>query len=494
MKNLNEIKELISQGKSSSALIELKKWQKKNKSSAIEKITISEIYTWLGDDVSSWKVLGSPLSIREMEVASEDQMILQLRQAYLLGMFGAKFISYRLYHFATEKFSPQKLQQLYPQYYQNRGYLCISQYYPNEAVSYFAEARKLYPQDDYRFFFITLGLVDAHAMLGEFQTSLEYVENLISLNCFNQGDLFAILQQVKGEILNYLGKSKESFEIMTQSKKQFSKENQSKDYAYLLKHLGLHQCWNGKIDIGIKYLQLAKELLLHETGTPTSLLEVLFWIELHYPESLTLKEKVMLRCYPSFSIYSQRLGRKYNQDSCRICPWVPTVKSNVDYWLVEKNQILELNDYSTTSKKEPLIDFVSNSYCSEKEKIIFTPLEGRVLLALFGASERGVHLYHLTDKIYQHEFTTWEAGIDRVKKLLKSLSQKIENIEINLNTVKWNWDSKWRFILPSDLEIGSPVKSLFIKFGRMPLPREIEEEFSVNKRTAQRWIKEYSEL
>ncbi|GAB4016902.1 MAG: hypothetical protein Fur0010_17100 [Bdellovibrio sp.] len=491
MKSLEEIKLFISEGEFVRVRQEIKKWLKKNKTTYRDRITLSEMYTWLGDDQSSWKITGPLLTLKEMETANDDQMALQLRQAYLLGMLGAKYVSDRLYAFASKRLGPKNLEKYYPQYYQNRGHLAISQYLPENALEYFQKALEFYPQNDYRYFFISLGICDAYAMLGRFAEAKLILERFR----LDSKELLAIHNQVYGEILNYMGESKESLSKLNKAKNSFSPDNQSKDYAYLLKHMGLNLCWSGEIDQGISFLLTAKKLLLHETGTPTSLMEVLFWIELYQKEALTLRERILTRCFPHYSIYADRLGRQGPLSLDKICPWVPVVEERVLFWEVDGNDILKKQNYELPHRiKTTTVDFVSNSFFDGQARTPLTELEGRILLSLFGASIRRMHLYHLTDKLYQHEFVSWESGLDRIKKLLKTLSKKVDGIKIVQNTVIWNYPREYHFVLKSNLEIGSPVEALAIVLKRMPLPQEVEETFGINRRTAQRWIKEYSEL
>ncbi|PIP94408.1 MAG: hypothetical protein COV37_05390 [Bdellovibrio sp. CG11_big_fil_rev_8_21_14_0_20_39_38] len=490
---LDKIKKSIAEGKSEQAKTAIQKWIKKNSATPSERVTLSELYSWLGEDSSAWKILGPIPSLNELQGKSHLNLGLHFRQCYILGMLGAKYISNRLYDFLESQVSETQLKKIYPQFFQNRGYLFISQYLPEKALHHFLKASELYPIDDHRQFFIQLGIADSYAMLGAFEKSKAIIEKLKLIPSFLKGELLAILYQAEGEYLNYLGLSEQSFKALSLSHKCFTglhlKEN--KDYAYLLKHMGLNLCWAGKAEEGIEYLLRAKKILLKSDGTPTSLLEIIYWIEIYAPEVLSIEERVLVRFYPQYSVYAERLGRVYEQRSPKICPWVPQDKDNKEsHWLVHQSKMISLS-YAKTREQmsQQCIDFEARVFWNKNQCEILSVLESQLLLTLFGAGKRGVHLYHLSDTIYRHEFTSWEHGIDRIKKQLKALKQRGFQVLLDNNNVIWSWDTNMSYILRNDLNCGSPLQALECLSGAPVSASQLKEAFGVSLRTAQRWIK-----
>lgn len=490
---LQKIKKLIAEGKSSQAKFAIKKWIKKNSATPSERVTLSELYNWLGEDLAAWKILGPIPSLNDLQNKPHLNLGLHLRQCYTLGMLGAKYISLRIYDFLASKVNEEQLKKIYPQYFQNRGYLYISQYLPREALLHFNKAAELYPHNDHRQFFIQLGIADSYAMLGAYSESIDIVKKLKLEPHFLEGELLAILYQAEGEYLNYNGDSEASLKSLINSQKCFAalQLQQNKDYAYLLKHLGLNHCWSGNADLGIPYLLQARKLLLKSDGTPTSLLEIIYWIEIYAPEELTIEDRVLVRFYPNYSVYAERLGRVFEQPSPKICPWVPEYKKeDGSHWFIQHQMINAMTYSEARQQMSPLcLDFEARVFWKNKKCDFLSPLESQLLLTLFGAGQRGVHLYLLADYIYRHEFTSWEHGLDRMKKNLKSLKQRGFNVQLKNNNIIWNWDSKMSFILRNDFKNGSPLQALELLNNDKVNADQLVLAYNVSLRTAQRWIK-----
>lgn len=477
----------------------IKAWLKKNSPRPFERIRLSEYYTWMGLDSQSAKILGPPLSMTDLQNMDPAQLCIQLRLSYVLGMMGVKYVALTLMKNVRSILDERAeiITHHYPQYYQNYAYLHLSYYLTEEARWGFEEALKLYPQNSYQYFYISLGLADCDALEGNYALALERAQALLAgLDQLEDQLLKATCEQAIGEYLNYDQRYTEARVWFEKSFYDFGPDNQTKDYAYLLKHSGLGHAWQGNTSAGIEQLTQAKHLLARADQTPTSLIEILFWIEHFAPEELSVEEKLTLRAYPNYSVYSLRAGRNQAEsDHTRHPGWLPQQANNDvdDVWLVQGDEIKESSYEKVISNKLPAITYDLNSCLILEDSEVqqnLTELQTKLLLALAGAGERGVHQYLLADYIYQQEFVAWEAGLDRIKKALKTLAPY--GVEVKLQNLNYVWVNRAENLIL--------VKSLkpkpWLAFARARLPQsfgsvELAELLKMSTRSAQRLLMEW---
>ncbi len=499
--DIQQLGDFLKAGEFASAQKKLKTWLKKNSPKPFERIRISEYYSWMGQDSAATKILGPPLTQSELRGLSAPELCIQLRLSYMLGMSGAKYVALDLMKNIQEIMGSEGdlLAHHYPQYFQNFAYLHLAYYHSEKARWGFENAIKLYIPESYQYFYISLGLSDCDAIDGNFLSASERVQTLLESEHFENDKLIlATAHQALGEYLNYDGKFDQARHHFNKSFNLFGADNQSKDYAYLLKHSGLNYIWS-KEDFkrGVAELIQARDLLSRPDQTPTSLIEILFWINHYEPNLLSLDERLTLLAYPNYSIYSLQAGRTRAQsDDTKVPPWVVSRIEDEkisDIWVASNDKIVLkfYRDISHRDFNQDLIDLKSSLiYKKSGEVIGLTELQSKILLALAGGGSRGVHQYLLADSIYRQEFINWESGLDRIKKAVKALGKFGFSIKIkNLNYV---WEREHiGLILPTDLTPRN-----WYPFAMKSLPHsftseELAQALGMSTRNAQRLIKEW---
>ncbi len=497
--DIQKLGDLLKSGDFASAEKKLKGWLKKNSPRPFERIRISEYYTWMGHDAAAAKILGPPLGPSELKVVSAPELCIQLRLSYILGMMGAKYVALNLMKNIQEIMGSEgeAIAHHYPQYYQNFAYLNLSYYLSKNARWGFESALELYDSKSYQHFYISLGLSDCDALEGNFNLAAARVEELLRGDNFKNDQLIlATAHQAWGEYLNYAHHFERARRHFDQSFSLFKEDNQSKDYAYLLKHSGLNRIWSEQdAELGIGELLTARDLLARPDQTPTSLIEVLFWINHYAPHKLAPEERLTLLAYPNYSVYSLSAGRARSlTDETVVPPWIPKeIENPHDIWLASPTEI-KSQSYQSLSHQDyegELIDLKSSLIFSRKgEMSALSELQARILLALAGAGPRGVHQYLLTDFIYRQEFVNWDSGLDRIKKAVKSLSKF--GVKISMKNLNYIWErDRETLILPTDLtpRAWHPYarKVLVTSFTSDSLAKAL----GLSTRQAQRLIKEW---
>lgn len=496
---------MLKAGDFSGAEKKLKSWLKKNSPRPFERIRISEYYTWMGLDSAATKILGPPLASSDLKTVDPAELCIQLRLSYMLGMMGAKYVALGLMRNIEERLKTdgEVISNHYPQYFQNYAYLHLSYYMSQRARWGFESALKLYSQDSYQFFYISLGLCDCDAIDGNFEMATKRVMALSQDDSFSSNKLLkATALQALGEYLNYSHDFKAAREAFEQSFESFGVENHSKDFSYLLKHSGLNRIWSkSNPALGIDELIKAKDLLARPDQTPTSLIEVLFWINLYDPSKLSIEERLTLLAYPNYSVYSLAAGRvRDERDETSIPPWVKREiqllegeDKSSEVWLADQKEIkvCDYEELEVGSINHEVIDLKSSIIFSEEKSVeSLSELQAKILIALAGGGSRGVHQYLLTDSIYRQEFINWESGLDRIKKAVKALEKFGLDIKVkNLNYI-WHREDQV-LILPTDLR---PKR--WYPYARKILKKpfnsdELAEVLGMSTRNAQRLIKEW---
>lgn len=477
----------------------LKNWLKKNSPKPFERIRISEYYTWMGLDAAAAKILGPPLGLSELRAVSAPELCIQLRLSYMLGMMGAKYVALNLMKNIQEIMGSEgeAIANHYPQYYQNFAYLNLTYYLCKNARWGFEKALDLYDSKSYQHFYISLGLSDCDAIEGDYDSATGRVEKLVGENHFQSDQLLlATAHQAWGEYLNYAQKFDNAREHFDQSFTLFGSTNKSKDYAYLLKHSGLNRIWSDTDrTLGIKELLAARDLLARPDQTPTSLVEVLFWINHYAPSELCQDERLTLLAYPNYSVYSLSAGRaRALSDETRVPNWIPKDSETThDIWVTHNDEIISLSYQQFSHQDYPgdVIDLkASLVFKTSGEVSGLSELQAKILLALAGGGARGVHQYLLTDSIYRQEFVNWESGLDRIKKAVKSLSKF--GVKIAMKNLNYVWDrEKETLILPTDL-----TPRAWHPYARKVLTTHFTSDclakvLAMSTRNAQRLIKEW---
>lgn len=502
-KTFTECRELLSRGEFGQAQKKIKNWVKKNSPTPEERVALSEFYMWMGQEEQSWKVLGPPKTSSEIAQLNSDELCVQLRLAYVLGMLGCRYVARHLSDAAFEVMKGQGMDvaKLYPQFYQNYGYRHIITYEYSTARWGFEQALKLYPRESYQYFFISLGLCDCDSGEGNLADALERVEKL--LHSIEDRQLLWIALQAKGEYLNFNGQVQEAYNVLQESLKLVKEselEQGTKDYAYLLKHLGVNFFLQGESDRALDALEQAKGILEKLDQTPNALMEVLFWIEKCSATRLSLEEQVTLRCYPIYSIYSQMAGRlRAPEDKTPLPPWLVPYQYTVqhgDAWLLSAEGIEQVVYGELRNElKGRQIDLYSACLIEEGQVArVLTPLQVGLLQSLIGGGRRGVHEYLLLDRSYRQEFIDYQSALDRLKKAIRELGKLGFTIKKSKSTYVLELDiSKVSVIFPKDLN-PREAYSYLSRLGHGEVSVELLVHiFNIHERTAQRWMKSWRE-
>jgi tetratricopeptide (TPR) repeat protein len=442
----------LSQGKFEQAAKLLALCSKRGKPTSAQRVTISEYWTWLGDDLRALKILGPPLSPNELETLEERNLVIELRKAYILAMGGARYLGLYLFDSIIELIK-SPLEDIYPQAFQNRGYLHLSAGNFEKAEKFFLRALELYQPEDHQYFFITLGLHDCRLALGKYSEAYEILSKLPA-HYSEQGDeknlpstLKAIYFQVKGENLQYQGKFKDAQALLEEAIKLFGSQ-ENKDRAYAHKHLGVALLNQNKKESALEQLNISESLLLKKLATPMAIQEVYFWKYLcsekgQTDKTLEPQQEVSLYCHPSFGLLSSKL-RGDNQ--IKAAQWMDEATQGLIQnkgGIFIQGQKLQQCDYETILKKKQeesldWLDLYSGRLILNNTTTLLDETTSYCLMALIGAGLLGVTEGLLLDFIFRQRFTRYEAAQDKLKKTIKKISKMGFQIERSKNTYFYN--------------------------------------------------------
>lgn len=498
---LELIKDQLVEGNFSAATRSIGQWLKRHSPNAYERIRLSEYYTWMGREDLSWKILGPPKTKWEMSHLAVGELCVQMRLAYCVGMLGSRYLAYRLIQGVQEELSEQKisLQWHYPQFYQNYGYLHISSYDYEKARWGFENALELYPPSSYQWFYISLGLSDCDSGQGRFNEAINRALDLVSSSTSEL--LKATALQALGEYLTVSGQIKAGSDILLQSKAHFQKDPsalETKDYAYLLKHLGLNALLQDQLEQAKDYLLEARNFFLRADQTPNSLMEVTFWLEVLGHQEVSLQDQVTLRCYPHYSLYAQLIGRKRGaKDATPIPEWLQPFQrsSSGDVWLISDGKIVEKNYREIEDHLlQCSLDLYACVFQQHDQLHLLTSLQSSLLMSLIGGGTRGVHEYLLLDRSYRQDFVEYQSGLDRLKKAVLELKKKGFRIRKNKMTYFWDEvDTALTVIIPKDLIGREYYPRAQRHFPHGFETQDLVELFQSHPRTIQRWLLRWRE-
>jgi tetratricopeptide (TPR) repeat protein len=476
----------------------IKSWLKKNSPNPKERILLSEYTTWMGQEEQSLKILGPLLAPPELESVTPEELAIQMRLSYVLGMMGAVYVSRRQFQRLAQQCQERKLvlEQLYPQYFQNRGYLAISTYRYKEAQDFFEKAIALYSPPAYQWVYSTLGLADSLCGQDRFAEARSRATSILSMEL--PKNLRASVLQALGEYTNLSGDHHEAAELLKDGLEEFERIEgnlQTKDYAYALKHWGLNRAFLGHKAEGIQALMKAKDLLERLDQTPNSLTEILFWIEGLDPSLLRFEEALTLRCFPTYSLYGRLVGRiPSTLDGTHLPKWLGQFERSEpgDSWLLEGQTIRSIH-YNEYKNSGTCLDLMSSCLFKDEKPEALSPLQASLLLCLLGAGSRGCHELLLLDRSYREDFIDTSIALDKLKKAVRELRKLGFSIDRTQSTYRLSeFPSAYQHIIIPKTLVCAPQYPWIKKLH----PEEIETKtvaglFNVHQRTAQRWVQEW---
>jgi len=498
---LLEIRQGMLNGDYSAQLELIKKWLKRHTPNHYEKILLSELYTWMGKDELSWKILGRPKSLSELQQLPTGELCVQLRLGYVLGMLGGKYLSLYLIESTCALIKERNLDltQHYPQFYQNSGYLYLTFYMPDQAQTAFEKALTLYPSDSYQYFYISIGLSDCDSQKENYSRAIERVEALLVQ--FTDQTLLAVGHQALGEYLNLAGDREKALKAFQRAEVLFGEDQQTKDYAYLKKHQGLYYFFLGDYELALKEFEKARKILSAKDQTPSSLIEIYYWMERINPESLSLAERLALRVYPHYSLYAFLVGRERSpQDTTVIPSWLESSfkASEGNVWEIDQSEIRELKYAPLQSLNRfgvASLDLVSGLIKREGlPSKLLSPLQSSLLISLIGGGKRGVHEFLLLDRSYRQSFIDYDSALDRLKKAVSGLKEFGLKVQKEKMTYSLEIDFKdWYLLIPRDLKSRLYYPYVMVHFPAGFQTQDLVKLFGVNRRTIQRWVKDWRE-
>jgi|GEM_PF-6729501 len=492
--------EKIRLGQTADATKILEKLSKRGKPDPFERIRLSEYWTWLGNDRKALIALGPLTGPADWPSLNPDALVVHLRQAYIFGMSGARYIG--LDHFAAIKEILEHkhhidLTNIYPQIHQNLGYLNLIAGNFQEAKQFFNEAVKLYQKEDYQYFFIKLGIVDCELAAGDFISAHEILSNILP----NQQKtlLSGIWHQVKGEALQLQGNLNEALEHLKTSI-DILKESPNKDFAYALKHYGITLFKLNRKDEALKNLTKAQNILTKPYTTPMAIQEVNFWINTIDPTLLRKEEVISLSSYPNFSLVSFLMGKSHEKFNNHQFPfWMKEqmTEGSSDGILLSKGSI------ATTTYSKAIDSWANQIVLDLQAGILFTKVGLPTLLernttlalrALCSSGTIGVPEYLLFDFIYRSKFSDYEYAKDRLKKVIKKIKSLGFNITRENNTYFFHGYKKpYSLFLPYSHTFKGPLEYLRALYADGFNVTHIEKSLGLSKRKSQRLLKEWNE-
>ncbi len=355
-------------------------FQKKNKKKAfstIDRVQISSIYHWIGENSHSKLLKGKIDTLNETLDLSVDDLIEFVRKTHHLNFLGAHKTAKKRYDFLIKENLIEKVEKKYPQVNNSLGNHYLQTFDFNSARIYFKKAAELIQIGTSAHFFAVISEADSLAGLEDYTNAISLIKK-VEAYAKTSPMLDSIYHQVKGDYHLRNSEISKAEEELKHSKRIFvDNKINNKDFAYCLISLGMLELVKGSKDSAKEYIKKAYGLLSGANSSILPLYELAF-INNHY--NLKIEELKGLENL-NLSYYS--------------FPYRKVLKMS----LGQQNQ-------SKTSSKTP------------QEKII---------LLLTAAGKNGLFEGYLLEQIYEDTIYS-ELELDKLKKLIKRIRSKGVNI------------------------------------------------------------------
>lgn len=388
-----------------------KKVNRKRAFTNLERVKFSTIQHWLGDTLSSLKLLNPDLeNLEEISTFSIEKKIEFIRQTHMLNFLGAYSIAKRRYDFLEYKISTDEVLRIYPQYYNSLGNHYLQTFKYELALSYFKKAQENITRNTSSWFFNIISQADCLAGMNKVEAAIKKMNFLTEFSKTNKMYL-AIYEQVLGEYKIKCGERTQAFEHLITSKKLFvDLKLNNKDYAYCLIYLGVYYGLQKNNNLALNHLLEAKKILSFSGQSMLPLLELSYLFKAFNLNDSSMD--LIFQLYPISYVKSNNwLGLN-----------IPLNKGCT--FLFENETLVPIHYKEDKSvKRTNVIDLISKEIKIHGKKTSLSPLQVKLLYLLVSSSKVGCFDAVLLDSLYPDSIYS-EKELDKLKKVIQRLCKK----------------------------------------------------------------------
>jgi|GEM_PF-4613828 len=519
---LNKVEFLIAASEPNESKKLLAAYLKKTKLTPQDRVRISEIYRTLSENDKAIKILGQELGPTELIVVSSDELLLQLRLAYMLQYMGVRYFAERLFRNIEQAVKDRKisLPHLDPLYDRYRCSHHLGRQNFTKALEHAELALKGLTHDRKSWKATAINKVACLFSLKRYDEAEKFLNYLLTVIKDEDSHYSAECHHRLADIYLEINNLPSAFKALEEALPQLSKTH-TVDFLFIHRSLAIYYFKMNDLEKAHHYLSECEKFPLYKQTAPVIRLSILYWKEKMGLGPNPISEMLALRSHLTFSPYSYSIGRHYppkSEFTLRTFFGQDYVHRPENCWLINQNQISGINYHGNTKNllenakiKDIIIDLVHGIlFRQNNEKIevlyLLTEMQAKVLSILMGAGDIGLTKWAIIEFLYRQDFFNSKSGEERIKKLVQSLKEilqiKIGNkvqilpfqgstIERENNTFFTTTPKDSSVILHMNHSFLGPAPvflSLFPEFVRLNL----EDFFHIKTSTAKTWIEEWT--
>ncbi len=407
-----------------SVLEKSKKINKKRALTNIERLKLSIIQHWIGNTLSSMKLLKADIEeLEDLQALSVEKKLEFIRETHMLNFLGAYSIASKRFRYLEKEIFSGEMVNIYPQFYNSLGNHYLQTFRFDQALQYFKNAQEILDEHTSAWFFNIISQADCLVGMKKYESAIDKMKDLSD---FSQTSKMyeAIYEQVLGEYKVKKGEHTEAFVHLLTSEKIFKQlKLKNKDYAYCMLYLGVLYGVENKKDLALKYLLNAKKILSSSGQSILPLLELSYVYEAFGFSDM--KMNLLFHLYPiSYTNGNNWLNLKVASDK-------------KTYFLFKKNQLIPLdNRYEEDIKDNNIINLMTMEVDVAGEKFQLSSLQMRLVYFLVITSPFGCFEALLLDYLYPESIYN-EKERDKVKKMIQRLCKKGLHIKQSEKTYRF---------------------------------------------------------
>jgi tetratricopeptide (TPR) repeat protein len=467
---------------------------RKKKLSLRDKVSISDYYDRIGNFEEGFQMLGGKNQKLEAKKIADDEdapeaLIYYSCLAQKLSNKGSKYSAFNILNIVNEMLPKVQLKKEdYLRILLYKINIYYAYYYYQHAEKALDEYLRINPSNPSRENFkIHFLRAFVQAELGCYENAILQLETLLSQKLESYHEALCLIDL--GTIYAKLDMYEKAEKILLKALSLLDKGPSTIDKVYCLKWLSYLDFKNSRNDEARSKLLQAKKILDSMGHFPLAKLEILHFLEQVDKQTLTNEEHVSLYTYFEFHPYKFVDRSHHGTLSRKVFPaWPKLVNQkkphNSFYYFKGK---LELISYSSFPKtpKVPLID-LKCQLIQDGQNIRIPMLKAKTIYALVSSIGVGISKWALADYVYAEKFVNFELSMIKLNKLVKSVSEYFEDIQLIDGIYYCKASAHFSYILPvfkEDCHIKNLVGRIFTN---VPKQRDLQEFFTISSPTAYR--------
>lgn len=445
-----------------------------------DKLNLSQLLNDYGKLSLAVDILGTPRPYYEYELLDSQEIMAQFYLGVLYNNLGSRYYSDYIIDLCKKEISKRKLNPLnYIARYYNH---LVGKYYKNDEKEKFLvtmnEGLKNKEVGPYQRANLQIDLVNFHLRDSNLDEARKIIDQLDFDYISRHNPILRRHREIQAQLTfksGHLQKAKKMYEeLLLEELHTYQKSN-----AHF--HLGLLFSQNKAFTLAKKHLRASWEIFQDE-NTPRIWLRGFSYYFLYIKKNnLNYNEKLSFFCNRLFSTHKEKVIIKdANCDCIQIYKRKVNFRSYKD--IVKEGK-----------EKKALLDLRTGLFIKNNEIKHLGDTKALALQLLCSSAILGIHRIYLQDYVYRKDFESIGNGNNKLDKLIFDLRQDGFDIERQQNRYFWLPPENILVCLSDQSSIEPPVFQMAKRYEYFNR-KQLQENYSISKATAIRWINHGLEL